>query len=78
MDVFVAKYLSLVLGAALCIWGILIVASNKFYEWWRDRYWQEPDEKHLTSQRLIYNRYVEGTGMIFLGAVIINIALSWT
>jgi hypothetical protein len=65
----------LLIGVFFFSWGSLIVLNTKFYEWWRDRYWKEPDNGHLSKESLIYNRYVEGGGELALGAWIIYCAI---
>jgi hypothetical protein len=65
----------LIIGLLFFTWGILIVASNQFYEWWRDRFWKEPNDGHLSIRSLIFNRYVEGGGDMALGAWIIYLML---
>lgn len=65
----------LIIGLLMFCWGASILGSKKFYEWWRDRYWKEPDEGHLSRDSMIYNRYVEGGCEAALGAWIIYPAL---
>jgi hypothetical protein len=65
----------LLIGAFFFLWGSLIMLNTKFYEWWRDRYWKEPNNGHLSRESLIYNRYVEGGGEAALGAWIIYCAI---
>jgi len=66
----------LITGMPFFLWGSLILLNTKFYEWWRDTYWKEPNDGHLSRDSLIYNRYVEGGCEAALGAWIIYLALS--
>lgn len=61
----------LIFGLAFMIWGFFIIGSDQFYEWWRDRYWKEKKDGHLTKDSLIYNRYVTGTGTLIFGLGIV-------
>jgi hypothetical protein len=65
----------LIIGLIFFSWGALIVGSKKFYEWWRDRFWKEPNEGHLSKESLIFNRYVEAGGDMAIGAFIIYLML---
>jgi hypothetical protein len=65
----------LLIGLLMFCWGASILVNKKFYEWWRDRYWKEPNDKHLSKESLIYNRYVEGGCETALGAWIIYLAV---
>jgi hypothetical protein len=65
----------LIIGLLMFGWGASMLGSRKFYEWWRDRYWKEPNNGHLSKESFIYNRYVEGGGELALGAWIIYCAV---
>ena len=65
----------LAFGLVFLIWGTLIVTNSKFYRWWRDRFWQEPNDGHLSNNSLIYNRYIEGGCDAVIGAWIVYLAL---
>src|SRR5215467_10696065 len=65
-----------VIGALFLLWGLNILFNNRFYEWWRDRYWREPNDGQLSRESLIYNRYIDGAGYSFLGAVLLYVAFS--
>lgn len=76
MDTLVVQFLLLVLGGVCFAWGFFIMGNDRFYKWWRDRYWKESNNEHLTLGRHILNRYVEGTGMIGLAIILAYFALS--
>lgn len=58
-----------------CLWGILIVGSNRFYAWWRDRFWIEPNDGHLSKEALLYNRYIEGGSEVVIGVALIYVSI---
>jgi hypothetical protein len=64
-----------VVGALFFLWGASIVVSTRFYKWWRDRFWREPNDGQLSNSSLINNRYVNAGGLAILGAYIIYIAI---
>lgn len=65
----------LIFGLIFAGWGAFILLIDAFYVWWRDRYWKEEKEAHLSHEALIYNRYIEGIGSMFIGVMLIYIAL---
>jgi hypothetical protein len=65
----------LAVGLLFLIWGTLIVTNGKVYRWWRDRFWKEPHDGHMSIASLIYNRYIEGGCDAAIGAWIVYLAL---
>lgn len=76
MSLIIAQFGFLFLGGLCFAWGFFIMGSDHFYKWWRDRYWKESNNEHLTFGRLVLNRYVEGTGMIGLGIALTYVGVS--
>jgi hypothetical protein len=71
-------YLRLILlltGLLFFSWGALILGSNKFYRWWRDSFWKEANDGHLSRDALIFNKYIEGAGTVVIGAALMHVAL---
>jgi len=75
MSITVAILLS-ILGLIFFGWGFAITFVDRFYVWWRDRYWKEQNGKHLTFDRELRSRYIDGIGAIIFGLVAFYIIFS--
>jgi hypothetical protein len=64
------------LGGCFFVWGVLIVGSDQFFEFWSDRYWREKNNRHKLKDHLFYNRYVTGLCTLLLGLGMVWIAFS--
>jgi multisubunit Na+/H+ antiporter MnhB subunit len=62
-------------GILSTVWGLNIVFNRSFYTWWRDTFWNEPNDGHLSRDSLIYNRYIEAGCDIGLGIWLIYLML---
>lgn len=62
-------------GALFAGWGLVILLNDRFYTWWRDTFWKEPNGGHLSRDSLKYNRYIEGTSEAVIGLVTLYVAL---
>jgi hypothetical protein len=69
------RLIFLLVGAAFLIWGLLILLNVKFYVWWRNIFWKEPKDGHLSKESYFYNRYIEGGCEAALGAWIVYLML---
>jgi hypothetical protein len=55
--------------------GCLILLNERFYTWWRDTFWKEPNDGHLSTDSLIYNRYIESGSEVVIGICTIYVML---
>jgi hypothetical protein len=63
------------IGAAWFLWGALIVVNARFYKWWRDRFWREPNDEQFSMTSLINNRYLNAGGLAVLGTYMVYLAI---
>jgi hypothetical protein len=62
-------------GAAFALWECFILFNDDFYQSWRDNFWKEKNDGHLSRESLIYNRYIEGGCETVIGIVTVYVAL---
>jgi hypothetical protein len=64
-----------IFGIANLIFGLLLLFSTRFFNFWQNRYWQEKDGAHKTKEGVYYNKYMRGLLSVFVGLVCIYFAL---
>ncbi len=62
------------LGLLFFIWALYMLSSKRFYLWWQNRYWKEPNNKHLTHDSQSYN-LVTNIGALMLGITFIVVGI---
>lgn len=62
-------------GSILFIWGALVFFNERFYVLWRDLFWQEPNNNHLSKESYSHNRITRGLSAFLLGAVLLGLSV---
>ena len=75
MSEFTLRLCFIFLGATSILWGGLIVFSKKYFEYWQNTHWAEPDNNQWSKDSARSNKFGVGLGALLFGIAIVWFAL---